>query len=225
MALTKKQILEAILLAYALTPDEVAGLAANLAVAQLAAMTATYSQAASVVGASAGGWQPADDVKQAIEDQLAQDAAGIADTFVGLVQNAASAFLDGWAESQDSLDGAASALATTLTGTADTLTGWKADQIADCTLTGGIDDGTDAFCADYLAGDLLAGDDIDPSQLAVAVLPMEATGEDCEPYAGELFDIEEYQVIPDFPLHPGCKHHKTVVYLGAVTAAWRRRAA
>ncbi len=178
-------------------------------------MSATYRQAASTAGASAADWQPSDEVQQSIQDQAAAIASGIGETFLELVQNAASAFLDGWEALNDNLDGAAAALASALTGAVKTLTGWKSDQVVDTTLVTGIDDGTGVFCGDYLAGDLLAGDEIDPSLLKVAVLPSDAVGEDCEPYAGETFDIEEYQLIPEFPRHPFCPHHKIVVYLGS----------
>ncbi len=219
MALTRQQILDTVLLAYALSADDQGVLAAGLAGAQLAAMSAIYRQAASTAGASASGWQPTEEVQQSIQDQAASLVSGIADTFLGLVQSAADSFLDGWEALYGDLEGAASALASALTGAVKALTGWKADQIVDTTLVTGMDDGTEAFCQDYLAGDLIAGDEIDPSQLMVAVIPIYAVGEDCEPYAGEMFDIEDYQLIPDFPIHPLCPHRKTVVYLGDGQAA------
>ncbi len=214
MALTKQQILDTVLLAYALSGDDQDALAAGLASAQITALSATYRQAAKTVGTEAADWQPGEDVQQSIQGQAATIASGIGETFLELVQSAAEVFLDGWEALNESLDGAASSLASALTNAVKTLTGWKTDQIVDTTLDTGMDDGTEIFCGDYLAGDLLAGDEIDPSLLAVAVLPAEAVGEDCAPYAGQLYNIEDYQLIPEFPRHPLCPHHKTVVYLG-----------
>lgn len=80
--------------------------------------------------------------------------------------------------------------------------GWKIEQIADNTLNGGDNDGTEQFIEDVIA----SGDDY--SMMRVRVVPSESSSDYCKDYAGRDFAFDAVGTdVPEFPTHANCIHY------------------
>lgn len=96
---------------------------------------------------------------------------------------------------------------------------WKTQQIANSTEGQGDYDGTMAFIED-LQGDDVKWEDDDPSaqnlsNFVIEVYPGESSSDVCKEYAGQRFPLEDAASIPQFPLHPNCRHRVRIVTGGA----------
>lgn len=215
MTMTHDEVARTARAGYALTDDDRHSLRAALKAALLASMIATYKQAGAALRvAGLSGWQPPAEAEQALEQVAERDATSIAETFAANVATQVGAYLE---EAQAAGLAALEAIGGLVQSVRVWLRehlAWKRPQIVQATTGAGIDAGTETFADDYTDGDLDLGDDIDPACVEVAVLPEDAATHDiCEEYAGNTYPIEDYQLIPDFPVHPNCPHMKIVQYI------------
>lgn len=220
MTITREDIERTARAAYTPTADDEHRLRDALKVAILGSLLATYRQAASALGVSGAAQRsPTKDVEALIETQASEAASGIVATFAANIASHVSSYLDAAAETVAEMRDAISGLVSSTRAWVRDHLGWKAPQITGATTGAGIDDGSEAFADDYLDGVLEVGDDIDPQNVEVAVVPEEASGDICSVYAGNTYPIEDYQLIPDFPVHPNCPHLKIVQYIDDEAAA------
>ena len=84
---------------------------------------------------------------------------------------------------------------------------WKSDQIARTTVGQGANAGTTDAKQSIDDGTW----EQDPSTLCVTVLPAESSHDICSQYAGQVFPYEDYDDIPDFPIHPNCPHQRLIL--------------
>ncbi len=85
----------------------------------------------------------------------------------------------------------------------------KSQQVASYETGRGWDTGILAVIGWLLQG---SGQGADTSaDMVVTVIPSGASCDTCETYAGEVFEIDEADTIPEFPIHPNCPHMKLVI--------------
>lgn len=210
---------------FLLTDDQVTRMAAAIAQARLAAYRATYAAAASTMGVTLpADWQPDEDTTDACDEDAQASADGIAQTYQRDLTAAALAYLAQWRDDHDGdLAGASGALGVYLHGWATDRAVWKSEQVANAEAGAGANDGIDDASGDALDGVLLGPDGapIDGSLYVVVIVPDDAAEPFCADYAGEMYDLSQYDELPDFPTdaHPNCIHEKWVVDIGGVDFA------
>jgi len=209
-------IIAGVTAAFLLTDSAIRQMAAVILAARLAALTASYEDAAATMGADVpDDWQPPDDLHDAMRQAAEANARHIADTYRADMEATALAFLLAWQAQHDgSLDGARDALREHLANWCTTRAAWKSSQVAQYETASAADDGTEQFIQELLDGTALDsnGDPIDSRGAVVAILPDYSSPDGiCSDYAGETFPLEDYDLLPDYPAHQNCIHEKTIV--------------
>jgi hypothetical protein len=180
----------------------------------LEAQRSAYNKAMTTVG-----------IKTAQEGIIGRVASGIKTTFnqalswakeqvssiVSTLQDALSNFLDGLSPDLDSTE-----IAAQTEQFLQDYAAWKAPQVVNVVWGTGADLGTNAAIMDILdaATDPAALPGVVIDNIRVRVLPLESSNDKCATYAGRDFDLEEYDSIPNFPIHPSCPHYKEVYLVG-----------
>lgn len=182
----------------------------------LAAMVAAYQRCASIVSISPD-WTPSQtDVNTAM--QAAQDhAQSVVQTYQNELTNVVQGFAESYkAANNGSLDGILGPMGDMLADWSTTRTAYKAEQVAGYECGLGAEQGFQAFVVDLASGALIdpqTGEVLSGGDYAIAVLPAESSHDECRDYAGLTFDITDADELPEFPLHGGCPHYKTLVTL------------
>jgi hypothetical protein len=205
----EKALIALLIAAYLLSKEDTKAMASAIETARIDSAKASYQQSSDTVGADTD-WEPDDDLAKEIKDLSEQDAEGIADTYEAELSNQAEAFVTGWVGDHDSLDGCEDAARIALVAWALSRAAWKSEQIANYSCGAGANVGVDQWILDLLDEDFDLPDDISVDDIELTVLPEESSSDECEEYAGEVFDIDEYDSIPDFPIHSNCIHRKVV---------------
>jgi hypothetical protein len=211
-------LIAAITAAYLLTPSEQKALAEALYAGRLAAAIASYRQAAAAVGADVpDDYEPDDVCLEDLATAATTHARSIAHTYQRDMEMAALLFLRAWEQQHgDTLDTARAgpALRQHLGQWADERADWKSEQIARAETGAGADAGVDQFIADLRRGTAVdsTGQPIDSSGAVVAILPDYSSPDGvCSDYAGNVYALEAYDSLPDFPAHPNCIHEKVIL--------------
>jgi len=206
----EKALIALLVAAFLLSKADIKAMASLIFTARIASMKAAYSQASSTVGISDEEWEPPSDLREMAEDVSEQDADSIADTYKKDLEAVATAFVVAWMLDHESLDGCEPAARKEIAVWAIARAEWKSKQIANFTCGSGYNDGTDMWIGDFVDGDLDLPDGVSEDDVEVTVLPEESSNDICSAYAGETFDIDEYDSIPDFPIHSNCPHRKVI---------------
>lgn len=198
----RQHLIALCLVAYAFTRDEIRRLTLLLAEAQLAAQERAVGRARETVGASTS-WSPTSAQQQDAHEQARQAAEGIAATFLLL--------LHGYLTRERFLT--TSEAQAGIAAWAHTLVTWKVPQVVNVTLGAGQERGTDLVVTELLDGDL---EDEDGAVIGAAgyqfqVIPDESSNDFCRDYAGQTFDLSEWEEVPAFPAHPSCRHSRVLV--------------
>lgn len=193
----------ALLAAYSWTRTDIERLAHLLAGAHVAAIQRAANRTRQTMGASST-WEPDKEMRRQAQATFTKVAAGIAATFQDLLKH----FLlrESFASVKEAVAGIASWLQTLLK--------WKVKQVVNGTVAPGTDKGTSLVVADALAGDLVdeeTGEVIDASVYAFTVLPEESSKDICSLYAGNTYQLDEWDDVPPFPIHLLCPHERVVL--------------
>lgn len=214
MTNAEKALIALLILAFLLSKADIKAMASAILVARIASMKAAYSQANDVVGIDGDDWEPDAELQSMAKSASEQDAESIASTYKDDLEAVATAFVLAWMIDHESLDGAESAARKEIAVWAIARAEWKSKQIADYTCGSGANDGTSMWVADVIDGEFELPDGVTLDDIELTVLPEESSHDECENYAGETFSLDEFDDIPDFPLHPSCPHHVVVVMKG-----------
>lgn len=210
MTNAEKALIALLILAFMLSKADIKAMASLILTARIASMKAAYSQANDVVGIDGDDWEPDAELQSMAKSASEQDAESIASTYKDDLEAVATAFVLAWMLDHESLDGCEAAARKEIAVWAIARAEWKSVQIADYTCGSGANDGTDMWIGDFLDGDLDLPDGVSEDDVEITVLPEESSNDLCSEYAGKTFDINEYDDIPDFPIHTGCPHRKVV---------------
>lgn len=222
--MTDAALIALIVQAYAMTEQDVNTLAGHLATARLAAMQRAYRKAQHTVHA-APVWEPGErDIKRA--HRLAHKAAAsIAETYRTLLSHFLERVLAvekqrkglhtaAWTDLYGSVREAVRDLVGKVKTFVSDLAGWKSKQVADYTCGQGNYDGTGVFIVDVESGDVIdseTGEVIQGGDYAIQCLPAESSSDVCSTVAGQQFDLNEWQDLPEMPNHSSCSHEYIIV--------------
>ena len=215
------QIRKRIAAAYAFTTVDKTALTDLLAKAYLAAKVAAYQKAVATTDGVLHlhtPWTPAARDAAAARTwatkQMASIAGTWAETIGQLTDRVAAESADTSGNADVSLDEGliggllnAAAIGAGVAGGVKAFIAWKAPQIASVATGTGTNDGTAQWVSDVLA-DEASGD---PNGVRVRVVPETSNSDECADYAGNDYSLDDAADLPDFPLHPNCKH-STEVY-------------
>lgn len=208
MASADEQALIALLIAaFLLSQNEIEAMTSAIIVARIASARASYARASDTAGVDGSDWEPSDDLTQEIGDTSEQDAEGIAATYRDDLGIVVAGFVTSWLGTHDTLDGCEAAARHEVATWATDRAAWKSEQIANYTGGSGANSGTNQWVDDLSDGEF---DGVNPDDVEITVLPEESSNDLCREYAGEVFEMSEYDTIPDFPIHGGCPHRKVV---------------
>lgn len=210
MTNSEKALIALLVAAFLLSKADIKAMASAILAARIASMKAAYSQASSTVGIDDTDWEPDAELQSMAKDASRQDAESIASTYKDDLEAVATAFVVAWMLDHESLDGCEAAARVEIAVWAIARAEWKSKQIADYTCGSGANDGTAMWVADAMDGEFELPDGVTLDDIEVTVLPEESSSDLCSEYAGETFDIDEYDSIPDFPIHANCPHRKVV---------------
>lgn len=183
----------------------------------------SYKHCASLTHSQLGDWQPKEAALKQMARESLEQAESIANTFHELVLSQAKQELaKQQTRADDSGDGTDTsgtddahaglkalllALALFLLAWAGSFLPWKLAQIADYTTSLGQNDGTYQFLEDYGLGYLEFGGDVDPSTVQICVLPPDSSSDFCHGFAGNIYALDDWVLLPRFPAHVGCIHY------------------
>ncbi len=210
MTSDEKALIAVLVAAFLLSSKDIKDMAVAIFVGRVASMKAAYAQASDTVGIDGSLWVVPDDLQSEISDTSEQDAEGIAATYKDDLESVASAFVVGWMTNHDSLDGCEEAARQSLSTWALQRSSWKSEQIANYTCSNGASLGIDQWASDLVDGDIDLPEGLSADDVEVTVLPEESSNDICKEYAGQSFDVDEIDDIPDFPAHPSCQHRKVI---------------
>ncbi len=204
----REKLIALLLAAYAFTQEDISALASLLSSAYLAAMQRAAQRALTTLhAAGAQGWQPLAAQIRAAEAQALEAAKGIAATFTSLLEG----FLRGLGSLLNDAQAAVGRIADWARG----LFQWKVPQIVNVTCGSGNDAGTSAVVEDLLDGTLVDADEPDlvigANGYQFTVEPEESSNDTCKDYAGKTFSMDQWDEVPDFPIHPECPHEKILI--------------
>ncbi len=225
--------LDALVAAYAFTPDDKQRLTRLLAEAYLQSRAQAYQKAVATTQHLVRlykPWTPSEQDAKAATQWAKEQVEGIAGTYEERVRSIIEEQIATSTEQErafaDSLVGGAInaiALANGIRGGVKAFITWKAPQITNATWGKGANDGTRAFVEDVLAeseadeededvGDLIDEDTASNlERIRVEVVPSESSSDFCKDYAGNSYSLAEVASIPDFPAHPNCQHELQMV--------------
>jgi len=209
-------IIAGVTVAFLLRESEISQMVAAILAARMAALTASYTDAAATMGVDVpDDWEPPDELVSRMRSASERNAKSIAETYRSDLEATALAFLLAWeGQHGGSLDGARDALREHLADWCATRAAWKASQVSQYETASGSDSGTEQFIQELLDGTATDsnGDPIDSTGAVVAVLPDYSSPDGiCSDYAGETFPLADYDLLPDYPVHLNCIHEKTII--------------
>src|SRR5487761_1915872 len=213
-------LIAALVAAYLLAPDAVQRLARLAYAARVAAYTVNYLAQARAAGAQvADDWQPSDTTLAALAAAAQAAAQSVAQTYRDELTNAATRAVDEWltkqqptSETSVTPSGVPRDLADDVKAWADQRAQWKAQQVGQYEAAQAAHQGAQDAAHDITDGTLTdaSGDPLDTSQLRVAVLPAESSGDYCSAYAGRVFQFDDAPSL-QFPAHQGCIHYTQIL--------------
>ena len=216
------ELVRLILDAFGLTADALSALVDAIKNALLDAMAAAYQRCLSALGltsaSDAAAWTPTQE-NITTATQLAQShAESIVQTYQRELVNVVQGYAQSYESANGSLDGIEGPMGDLLTQWTATRSAYKSEQITGYECGLGAEQGFQAFVADLASGSLIdpeTGEVLsgDSGDYAIAVLPAESSHDECRDYAGQTFDVQEADSLPEFPLHAGCPHYKTLVMM------------
>lgn len=224
----RKRTLQEVSEAFSLSKDQETALARTIYQHKLEAATASYKQAAHALKVSLPqDWSLPQVVQKRIAGQSVSSSKSISKTYQSLLQSKTDALITDWERSHPETrswgkDAVYGYLLGQLLDWVHTFMDWKVDQIVQTEISDGLDQGTRDFLDDLTSGDLEVGDPedlgpgIDLSQAKLAVVPSESSRDFCHEYAGQVFDLSEYDSIPHFPAHPNCIHRLVFLVNGII---------
>lgn len=204
--------------AYALSASAIKQMARAIYAAALASYITSYRANAEAAGASVpDDWQPSDTVLTALAAGAFTAARQITATYRDDLERAATSSVDDWLTTHPGADMSGPVerdLAAEVKAWADERAAWKAQQVGQYETSQAAHTATQDAASDLADGTLTdaSGTVLDTSQLQVAVLPAESSGDYCANYAGRVFQFDDAPQL-DFPAHIGCIHF--VCYLAA----------
>lgn len=216
--MTDSQLITHILSAYALTKDDITSLATIITQSRLNIAQTSYRRAQRTTGL-APNYTVKNSLQRQIERQSAKDAQSIAETYQDLLRTFLETMLEArslsktWSDVFSNVRDAVTALVAGVGVWLSDFLPWKTKQIANVTCGSGLNDGIDQFIEDNYGNeiDTESGEVVNWKDYAVIVLPSESSSDLCKDYAGQTFDLSEYDTIPEFPAHTGCPHYKQIV--------------
>ena len=209
-------LIAALVAAYLLAPDAMKRLARLVYAARVAAYVASYTAQARSAGASPpDDWQPSDTTLAALAAAAHAAAQSVAATYRDELTNAATRAVDDWlAKHADeaAASGVPRDLAQDVKAWADQRAQWKSAQVGQYETAQAAHQGAQDAAQDVTDGTLTddSGAPIDTSQLRIAVLPADSSGDYCANYAGRVFAFDDAPSL-DFPAHIGCQHFTQVL--------------
>lgn len=135
------------------------------------------------------------------------DADGIQKTFMDDLDREIG-YLSSQGSSEDDIDRAQDAMAEYVTG----LAVWKVLQIANAETSMGADSASNDFVDAIQSGVITLADEYNGRAVVVAVLPVESSNDICAQWAGTYTSLDNYDDVPDFPIHPNCIHTKHIAF-------------
>lgn len=210
MTADEKALIALLVAAFLLSSKEIAAMATLISVARIDSAKASYAAASDTAGVSGEDWEPDKEFQDMANEVSEKDAQSISDTYKADLESVAAAFVAGWLLDHETLDGCEAKARESLSIWTKQRAEWKSEQIAKWTCGSGASDGTDLWLGDLIDGEFDLPEGLSADDVEVTVLPETATCSRCLEYAGESFDIDEIDDIPEFPLHTGCDHRKVV---------------
>lgn len=210
--------------AYEMSQAQTQALGVAIYTARLSAYETGYAANAQRLGVELpADWQPDRATMRTIAEQSLAAAIGVAATYRADLMRFAYAFIRQWeADHNGSTMGALSALNSAGADWAAKRAAWKAEQIGSYEAQVGYQQGAQDLIGDLLDGDLTNadGETLDLSSfdtsggVYVAVVPDASSADMCADFAGNVYPIDAYDDLPDFPAHIGCIH-EIVLILGS----------
>lgn len=211
---TRKEILALIIAYFLLSQDEQDLLIAAIYTALRAAMIASYRWNAHRLGIPSE-WLPNKDEEDALQALAKLRGEQITATYEDNVIRATTTFLDAYEKANGSLEAVLPDLRDTLKQYTDARTEQKAEEISKYETGEGANKGINVVIGDITnadEGDNVYVSDEDMARIFVGVMPETSRGEDeCEEWAGEMVELLEADIIPDFPIHQNCPHYRVLI--------------
>jgi hypothetical protein len=205
----EKALIALLVMAFLLSHSEITAMATLIFTARMDSAKASYQQASDTIGADTD-WEPSNALQRQLRDSSEQDAQSISATYKADLGVQATSFVESWMTTHESLEGCEAAARAELAQWATTRAEWKSEQVAGYTCGSGANTGTNEWIDDLIDEDIDLPAGISADDVIVTVLPEESSNDICKEYAGQSFDIDEIDDIPDFPVHLGCPHRKVI---------------
>ena len=171
--------------------------------ARLDAYMAAWQHVASITGQSTEE-SASEQSSDLHDDESSADAASIADTMQRMAESAALAFLAAFTGTPDEAE---IALLAYMRQWINDYSAAKSKQVGSYETGRGWETGiTDAI--DRIIG---GGQTVVPEDYIVTVIPDFSSPDECADYAGDIFELDELDDIPEFPIHPNCPHMKILM--------------
>lgn len=217
-----EQIIAAVTAAFALNADDLDQLEQDIYSTRAITFEAAYAEAASLFDTEQNDESALDDDDAADQQQQSHAAAlSIANTYHNSLANQVQQQLLQLLPSLgEHLEGAEKALATGIGAWAGQRAGWKSKQVANYEAGSAADAGTNKFVDDMLSGEFGLPEGVSASDVYVTILPEYSSPDTiCGEFAGNVYTLDQYYDLPDYPAHGNCIHEKVIVLGNAVDAA------
>lgn len=196
--------------AYTPTASEKQAFSASIVEAHIAAYRATYLQHAAAVHATnvPQNFQP----DATAENDLTDDAESNADDIIVTLTNAVLDEIDDLTIDEDEWRDEVDKVHDNIRDFVTQFSLWKALEITRAETSMGADSASGDFVDAIQSGLITLADEYEGRSVVVAVLPADSSNDICAQWAGTYTSIDNYDDVPDFPVHPNCIHVKHIAF-------------